>query len=67
MIRKVLVANRGEIALRVCRTLRAMEIPSVTVYSDADRAAPHAAAGEESVRIGPAAPADSYLNAAALL
>jgi len=67
VIRKVLVANRGEIALRVCRTLRAMEIPSVTVYSDADRAAPHAAAGDESVRIGPAAPADSYLNAAALL
>lgn len=67
MIRKVLVANRGEIALRVCRTLRAMEIPSVTVHSDADRAAPHAKAGDESVRIGPAAPADSYLNAAALL
>jgi len=67
VIRKVLVANRGEIALRVCRTLRAMEIPSVTVYSDADRAAPHAEAGDESVRIGPASPADSYLSAAALL
>jgi acetyl/propionyl-CoA carboxylase alpha subunit len=67
VIRKVLIANRGEIALRVSRTLRAMEIPSVTVYSDADRGAPHAEAGEESVRIGPASPADSYLNVAALL
>ncbi|HET7497616.1 MAG TPA: biotin carboxylase N-terminal domain-containing protein [Candidatus Eisenbacteria bacterium] len=67
MIRKVLVANRGEIALRVCRTLRAMEIPSVTVYSDADRTAPHADFGDESVRLGPASPADSYLNATALL
>jgi geranyl-CoA carboxylase alpha subunit len=66
-IRKVLVANRGEIAIRICRTLRAMQIPSVTVYSDADRAAPHVEAGDEAVRIGPAAPAESYLNAAALL
>jgi acetyl/propionyl-CoA carboxylase alpha subunit len=67
MIRKVLVANRGEIAIRVCRTLREMGIPSVTVYSDADRAAPHARAGDESVRIGPAPPADSYLNAGSIL
>jgi geranyl-CoA carboxylase alpha subunit len=65
--RKVLVANRGEIAARVCRTLRAMGIPSVTVYSDADRGAPHARAGDESVAIGPAPPAQSYLNAAAIL
>jgi acetyl/propionyl-CoA carboxylase alpha subunit len=65
--RKVLVANRGEVAIRVCRTLREMGIPSVTVYSDADRGAPHARAGNEAVRIGPAAPADSYLNVAALL
>lgn len=67
MIRKVLVANRGEIALRICRTLRAMEIPSVTVYSDADRSAPHAGAGDEAVCIGPAAPSESYLNAPAIL
>jgi len=67
MFRKILIANRGEIALRICRTLRAMEIPSVTVVSDADRAAPHAEAGDESVRIGGPSPADSYLNAAALL
>jgi len=65
--RKILVANRGEIAVRVCRTLRAMRIPSVTVYSDADRGAPHARAGDESVAIGPAPPAQSYLNAAAIL
>ena len=65
--RKVLVANRGEIAIRICRTLRAMRIPSVVVFSDADRGAPHAAAGDEAVRIGPAAPAESYLHAAALL
>jgi len=65
--RKVLVANRGEIAVRICRTLRDMGIPSVTVYSDADRGAPHAAAGDESIRIGPADPAGSYLNAAVLL
>ncbi len=65
--RKVLVANRGEIAVRICRTLREMGIPSVTVSSDADRGAPHAAAGDQAVRIGPAAPAESYLNAAALL
>jgi len=67
VFRKVLVANRGEIAVRVCRTLRAMGIPSVTVTSDADRSAPHARAGDETVAIGPAPPAQSYLNAAAIL
>jgi acetyl/propionyl-CoA carboxylase alpha subunit len=66
-LRKVLVANRGEIAIRVCRTLREMEIPSVTVFSDADRLAPHVGAGDEAVRLGPAAPAESYLNIDAIL
>jgi acetyl/propionyl-CoA carboxylase alpha subunit len=61
-ITKVLVANRGEIAIRVCRTLRAMEIPSVVVYSEADRGAPHTQAGDESVLLGPAEPAQSYLH-----
>jgi geranyl-CoA carboxylase alpha subunit len=65
--RKILVANRGEIAVRICRTLRAMGIRSVTVHSDADRGAPHARAGDESVAIGPAPPAQSYLDAAAIL
>jgi len=64
---KVLVANRGEIAVRVCRSLRELGIPSVTVYSDADRGAPHARAGDRSVAIGPAPPAQSYLNAEAIL
>jgi geranyl-CoA carboxylase alpha subunit len=61
-ITKVLVANRGEIAIRVCRTLRAMQIPSVVVYSEADRGAPHTQAGNESVLLGPAEPAQSYLH-----
>ncbi|MGE5177112.1 MAG: acetyl/propionyl/methylcrotonyl-CoA carboxylase subunit alpha [Hyphomicrobiales bacterium] len=65
--RKVLVANRGEIAIRVCRTLRAMEIPSVAVYSDADRGAPHVRTADEAVRIGPPAPSESYLDMAAIL
>jgi len=64
---KILVANRGEIAVRVCRTLREMGILSVTVYSDADRDAPHARAGDESVRIGPAPASESYLEAGRIL
>ena len=64
---KVLVANRAEIAVRVCRTLREMKIASVAVYSEADRGAHHTSAADEAVSIGPPAPADSYLNVAALL
>ncbi|HEU5433349.1 MAG TPA: acetyl-CoA carboxylase biotin carboxylase subunit [Thermomicrobiales bacterium] len=59
---KVLIANRGEIAVRIARTLREMEIGSIAVYSEADREAPHVAAADEAVAIGPAAPAQSYLN-----
>jgi acetyl/propionyl-CoA carboxylase alpha subunit len=65
--RKILVANRGEIALRVLRTLREMEIRSVTIYSDADRDALHARAGDESVRIGPAPAPESYLDSERIL
>jgi len=60
-IEKVLVANRGEIARRVMRTLREMGIASVAVYSDADAAAPHVGEADEAVRIGRAPSRESYL------
>jgi acetyl-CoA carboxylase, biotin carboxylase subunit len=66
-IRKVLVANRGEIAIRVCRTLREMKIGSVAVFSDADRDAAHAFAADEAYWIGPAAASRSYLDGARII
>ncbi len=63
MFKKILIANRGEIACRVIRTARAMGIKTVAVYSDADARAPHVRMADESVRIGPAAAAESYLKA----
>ncbi|NBN99168.1 MAG: ATP-grasp domain-containing protein, partial [Flavobacteriia bacterium] len=61
-MKKVLVANRGEIARRVMRTLRKMEIESVAIYSDADRFAPHVLEADESVYVGPSPSAESYLQ-----
>ena len=67
MFRKILVANRGEIACRIIRTAWRMGIATVAVYSDADASAMHVAMADEAVRIGTAAPRDSYLRIDALL
>ena len=62
MFTRVLIANRGEIAVRVARTCRALGIPSAAVFSDADRNARHVAAADAAVHIGPAPAAESYLS-----
>jgi geranyl-CoA carboxylase alpha subunit len=67
MFEKILIANRGEIACRVIRTARKLGYRTVAVFSEADARAPHVALADESVCIGPAAAAASYLNVPALL
>ncbi|ANH02770.1 acetyl/propionyl/methylcrotonyl-CoA carboxylase subunit alpha [Shinella sp. HZN7] len=67
MLRKILIANRGEIACRVIRTARRMGVATVAVYSDADRQALHVAMADEAVRIGPAEAAKSYLDIPAII
>lgn len=62
MFQKILIANRGEIAVRIIRACREMGIKTVAVYSEADREALHTQLADESICIGPAKSADSYLN-----
>jgi 3-methylcrotonyl-CoA carboxylase alpha subunit len=67
MFKKLLVANRGEIACRIFRTCERLGIPTVAVFSDADVLSPHVAQADEAIRIGPAKVTDSYLNIPAIL
>src|SRR5437667_1369402 len=67
MFQRILVANRGEIALRVIRACRDLGIEVVAVFSEADRGAPYLDLADDAICIGPAAAADSYLNIARLI
>ena len=67
MITRLLIANRGEIALRIIRACREMGLESVAVYSDADAHAPHVSAADRAIRIGPAPAAESYLSIPSVL
>lgn len=67
MFKKVLIANRGEIAVRIIRACRELGLRTVAVYSEADRSALHAKIADEAVCIGPAASSESYLNVRAII
>ncbi|KKW65309.1 hypothetical protein AAV95_07805, partial [Mycolicibacterium elephantis] len=67
MTAAVLIANRGEIAVRLIRAARSLGLRTVAVFSDADRGAPHVALADDAVRIGPPPPRESYLRADAIL
>jgi acetyl-CoA/propionyl-CoA carboxylase biotin carboxyl carrier protein len=67
MFQRILIANRGEIAVRVIRACRELGIASVAVYSDADARAQHVLLADRAVRIGPAPPTESYLSSSAIL
>jgi 3-methylcrotonyl-CoA carboxylase alpha subunit len=67
MIGSLLIANRGEIALRIIRTCRRLGIRTIAVYSDADRDSPHVKAADTAVRLGPAAARESYLRLDAII
>jgi acetyl/propionyl-CoA carboxylase alpha subunit len=67
MFRRLLIANRGEIAIRIARACREEGIESVAVYSEADRGAPHVRAADRAVFIGPAPATESYLSTSAII
>ena len=67
MFKKILIANRGEIAVRIIRACRTLEIATIAVYSTADRGALHVQLADESVCIGPPSPTKSYLNIPAIV
>ena len=67
MLKKILVANRGEIACRVLRTCKRLGIATVAIHSDADASAPHVAMADEAVRVGPPPVKESYLSIEAVV
>ena len=67
MLKQVLVANRGEIAVRICRTLDALDIGSVAVFAEADRDSLHVEAARQAVFLGSGGVAETYMNQAKLL
>ncbi|NOY88767.1 MAG: hypothetical protein GXO93_05160, partial [FCB group bacterium] len=62
MFKKILVANRSEIAVRVINACQALGIPTVAIYSDADKNSRHCSIADEAVHIGPSSPRESYLD-----